>query len=117
MTRMFERRIPQMPEREWVMDELRRNDPAAIAEAAAALNRYSSHDWIGGVDVPTAVVVTQHDSIVAPRRQLRLAESIPGARVFPVNGDHGVCIEAPELFVPALQSALTAVTSLAPRRL
>jgi pimeloyl-ACP methyl ester carboxylesterase len=117
MARLFERRIPEMPEREWVMDELRRCDPAAVAEAAAALNRYSSHEWIGRIDVPTAVVLTQRDSIVSPRRQLRLAESIPGARIVPVDGDHGVCIEAPHLFVPALQSALTTVTSLAPRRI
>jgi pimeloyl-ACP methyl ester carboxylesterase len=117
MARMIDRRLPQFPEREWVLDELYRNDPAAIAEAAAALNRFSSHDWIGDVDVPTAVVVTQRDGVVPPHRQYKLAESIPGARVVPVNGDHSVCVSAPGLFVPALQSAIAAVTAFMPRAL
>jgi len=117
MSRMMERRMPQFPAREWVLDELSRNDPVVMAEAASSLARFSSHEWIGDVDVPTAVVVTQRDSMVAPHRQRRLAESIAGARVFPVDGDHSVCVTAPRLFIPALESALTSVTSLMPRRL
>jgi pimeloyl-ACP methyl ester carboxylesterase len=109
MTRMLERRLPQFPEREWVLDELNRNDPAAVAEAAASLNRFSSHDWISQVDVPTAVVVTQHDGVVPPHRQYKLAEAIPDALVVPVNGDHSVCVSAPERFVPALQFAVASV--------
>jgi len=115
MSQVMALRMPQFNGREWVLDELSGNDPAAIAEAAGALARFSSHDWIGGVDVPTAVVVTERDSLVGPERQRRLADSIPGARVFPVDGDHGVCISAPRLFIPALQSALMAVTTLAAR--
>ena len=72
-------------------------------------------DWIGDVDVPTAVVVTERDGLVPPERQRRLADSIPGSRVFPVDGDHSVCVSAPRLFIPALQSALTTVTTIPAR--
>ncbi len=109
MARMMERRLPSFPERDWVLDELNHNDPAAIAEAAASLNRFSSHDWIGGVDVPTAVVVTQRDRVVPPHRQYKLAQSIPGALAVPVNGDHSACVSAPGAFVPALQFAINSV--------
>jgi 3-oxoadipate enol-lactonase len=115
MREMVARRMPQFRGREWVLDEMGRNDPAAIAEAAGALGRFSSHEWIGDVDVPTAVVVTERDGLVAPERQRRLAESIPGARVFSVDGDHSVCVTAPRAFVPALLSALATVTSVAAR--
>ena len=115
MNQLMARRMPNFPARDWVLEELGRNDPAAMAEAAGALARFSSHEWIGDVDVPTAVVVTKHDGLVPPRRQLRLAESIPGARVVPVEGDHSVCVTDPGAFVPALQTALTTVTALMPR--
>jgi pimeloyl-ACP methyl ester carboxylesterase len=110
MSRIIERRMAGIPAREWVMDELQQADPAAIADAAGAIGRFSSHEWIGAVDVPTAVVVTEQDRLVSPHRQHRLAESIPGARVFPVQGDHGVCVANPQLFVPALLEACDAVT-------
>jgi hypothetical protein len=51
---------------------------------------------------------------VPPHRQRRLAESIPGARIVPVQGDHGVCVADPRRFVPALLDACS--TSSAARR-
>jgi 3-oxoadipate enol-lactonase len=111
LTRVMEQRLPQIPAREWVMDELRSGDPAAIAEAAGAIMRFSSRDWIGEVDVPTAVVVTTQDALVAPERQRRLAASIHGSLVIPVNGDHGVCVRNPREFVPALVRAVDLVVS------
>ena len=112
-SRLLDARMPQFPAREWVMDELRRNDPAAIAEAAAAIGAFSSREWIGDVDVPTAVVMTTRDRIVPPHRQQRLADSIRGATVHPVRGDHGVCVAGRDLFVPALLSACESVVSRA----
>ena len=66
--------------------------------------------------MPTAVVLTQLDSLVPPRRQQRLAESIAGATVHPVAGDHTVCVAAPERFVPALTDAVASVTTRIERR-
>jgi pimeloyl-ACP methyl ester carboxylesterase len=114
MSRLLEQRMAGIPQREWVMDELHGSDPATIAEAAAAIGRFSSREWIGEVDVPTAVVVTEQDRLVPPQRQRRLAESIPGARVVSVQGDHGVCVADPRAFVPALLAACS--TSSAARR-
>jgi pimeloyl-ACP methyl ester carboxylesterase len=110
MSRIIERRMAGLPAREWVIDEMQHADPATIAEAAGAIGRFSSHEWIGEVDVPTAVVVTEQDRLVPPHRQHRLAESIPGARIIPVQGDHGVCVADPQIFVPALLQACDAVT-------
>jgi len=111
MTRIIQQRMPEIPARDWVMNELQGSDPAAIAEAAGAIGRFSSHEWIGDVDVPTAVVVTERDRLVPPQRQRRLAESIPGAKVIPVEGDHGVCVADGNRFVPALLQACNAVSS------
>ena len=92
-----------------IMDELGRNDPAAMVEAARAVGRFTSHDWIGEVSVPTAVVVMLNDNVVPPHRQIRLAESIPSATVHTVPGDHGVCASRPDLFAPVLLDACRTV--------
>ena len=93
----------------WVVEEMHRNDWKAVLEAGNALGRYDARNWIGEVDVPAAVVVTTRDGVVAPARQLALARSMPGSSVFPVDGDHTVCVTNPGRFLPALHGALEAV--------
>ena len=100
--RIFGSRFEQSPLGAWLADELKRNDPSTVLQAGWSIGRFSSADWIGGVDVPTSVLITTQDGVVSPRRQLRLAESIPGAEVIRVAGDHGVCVMDPGRFVPAL---------------
>jgi 3-oxoadipate enol-lactonase len=101
----------------WASRELQRNDPRRVLEAAHAVGRFSSHTWVGGVDVPTGVVVTTEDQVVSPRRQQKLAAAIPGATVHPVDGDHFVTGRDPEAFVPALLDACRTVATRAGRRL
>jgi pimeloyl-ACP methyl ester carboxylesterase len=96
---------------QWAMQELRRSNPAAVTEAAAAIGRFSSRDWIGEVDVPTAVVVTERDQLVPPHRQVKLARSIPGATVHTVRADHAACVLRADLFVPALRAACDSVAA------
>ena len=50
-----------------------------VLEAGSALGRFTSHEWIGSVDVPTPVVLTELDRVVPPERQRKLAAAIPGA--------------------------------------
>jgi 3-oxoadipate enol-lactonase len=95
----------------WVRAQLRRTTLATAVSALPAVSAFSSHGWIGQVDVPTAVVVTTRDTTVPPVRQLELARAIPGASVYEVAAGHGACVSAPELFAPALLEACRAVTS------
>ena len=88
-------------------------DDCALAAAAASLGRFSSHEWIGQVDVPTAVVLTTRDQAVPPHRQQKLADAIPGATVHPVDGDHLVCALGARRFVPVLTGACLEVAERA----
>jgi 3-oxoadipate enol-lactonase len=101
--------------RRWVLDELRLNDTRALLEAAEALGRFSSHSWVGHIDVPVAVVVPTSDSLVPVRRQVKLAKAIPGAVLFPVEGDHLAAALAPDRFVPSLVDAALVVAHRARR--
>jgi pimeloyl-ACP methyl ester carboxylesterase len=93
----------------WAVEEWERNDPAALLQAGLSLARFDASAWIGSVDVPTSVVITTRDASVPPERQWQLAQSIPGARAFPVAGTHRVCAERARLFLPALLAACRAV--------
>jgi 3-oxoadipate enol-lactonase len=114
--RILGTRLDATPLGQWVAAELQRNDPATVLQAGWSIGRFSSAEWIGRVDVPTAVVVTTHDSVVSPARQMRLAQAIPGAQVIKVAGDHGVCVTDPQRFVPALLTALQRVSAASTSR-
>jgi pimeloyl-ACP methyl ester carboxylesterase len=88
VSRFLPVRFDDPPARQWAVEELRNNDPANLLGAAAALLAFSSRQWIGDVDVPTAVVVTTRDHLVPPHRQRKLAAAIPGATVHEVAADH-----------------------------
>lgn len=94
---------------DWATEEWARHDPSGLIQAGVALSRFDSTGWIGEIDVPTAVVITEQDTTVSPRRQHVLADTIPGAVAFLVNGDHRAVAEAPREFLPALLSACDSV--------
>jgi 3-oxoadipate enol-lactonase len=100
----------------WIAHELSLNDSRRVVEAAEALGRYSSHEWIDHISVPTSVVVTSHDQLVPVRRQVKLAQAIPSAVIFPVEGDHLVCARDPGAFVPVLLDACQLAATRAARR-
>ncbi len=97
----------------WAFDQVQAHDWTAVFEAGRELGRFSSVAWAKGINVPTAVIVTTRDRLVPARRQLRLAESIPGARAFPIDADHDACVAAADRFVPLLVSAATWVAERA----
>jgi 3-oxoadipate enol-lactonase len=98
--------------RSWVRAQLHRTSLVTALSAMHSVAAFSSHDWIGNVDVPTAVLVTTQDRLVPPSRQRRLANAIPEAIVLDLPADHGVCVNAPTLFADALLRASTAVTGV-----
>ncbi len=93
----------------WARTQLRRTTLATAISATRAVCEFTSHTWIGEVDVPTAVVVTARDRIVPVSRQMKLARAIPGASVHEVDADHAVCVTAPQLFTPILLQACWSV--------
>jgi pimeloyl-ACP methyl ester carboxylesterase len=108
MLRRMTSRIGNSTLRARVEEELSGHDPTTIVQAAEALTHFSSHDWIGEVDVPAAVVVTTRDRLVPPGRQRKLAAAIPGARIFEVQDDHDACVHRGG-FAEALLHACEAV--------
>lgn len=95
----------------WIQREVARSDWTAVLEAGQAIGRFDSTPWAESIDVPTAVVATMRDGMVAPARQLAMARAIPGATVHPVQGDHTACVSDAGRFIPALLAACASVTA------
>ena len=94
---------------DWAMREFRSTSPWAVGQAVAALGRHHSRPWLSRVDVPTAVLVTNDDKVVSPRRQLEVARRIPGATVHDIDAGHACCVMEAETFVPAFVEAVATV--------
>ena len=109
-TRVLALRAAGEPYGPWMVGELRRSTVSAIVEAAASLGRFTSRTWIGGVDVPVAVVATTHDSLVPVRRQVKLALSIPTATMHVVRSDHFLAPRDRDTFLQVLEDACDTVT-------
>jgi len=96
-------------DRRWALAEMRRTSLGDALSVMQAVCAFSSHDWIGSVDVPSAVVLTRRDRVVPPHHQVELARAIPGSTTVAVDGGHDVFLAAPRGFGAALSSACRAV--------
>ena len=101
-------------QRRWALSEMRRTSLVDALAAIQAVSGFSSHAWIGSIDVPTAVVVTRNDRVVPPRRQWKLARALPNATVVELDGGHDVFLHSPARFGAAVESACAAVCSHIP---
>ena len=64
----------------WAVEQAAQHDWRMVLEAGRALGAFRSDEWLGEIDVPTAVIVTMADEVVPVRRQIQLFEGIPTAR-------------------------------------
>ena len=96
--------------RRWLGHQLRSTDRRVAMQAGLSLARFDASGWIGDVDVPHAVVITDKDAAVVPARQHRLAAALPAPTVIHANIDHTGCVTRPAVFVPALLEALAAAS-------
>jgi 3-oxoadipate enol-lactonase len=96
--------------RRWALDQMRRTSLLNAMSAVQAACRFTSHRWIGEVDVPTSVVLTGRDRVVLPARQWNLGRAVPGAVVHEIDAGHGVFLDAPGAFAEVLLRACASVT-------
>ena len=106
--RMLER-VEDPNLRSVLQEQLGPTQAASVIEAGAALARFDSSGWLGEVDVPASVVLTERDEHVPAKHQAALAAAIPGAELCRVDADHYACADRPDLFVPALFGACRSV--------
>ncbi len=100
------------PWRPWLSGETKRGYLPDLIHAGRELSRYDARGFASSVDVPTAVLLTEHDRLVRPRKQRALAATTR-ATVFRVDGDH----DSPLVRATGLNRALLAAVADLERRL
>ena len=96
------------PEAPWILSEMMRHSVPDLIEAGRELGRFDSRPWLGPLQIPTAVVLTTRDDMVAPAKQRDLAAALR-AEVFDAPIRHLEIGSERETYNPALLRALTAV--------
>jgi pimeloyl-ACP methyl ester carboxylesterase len=102
-----------------VLGAMNSHEERSIHEAERAIRGFRSTGWIGDVDVPVVVVVTERDMLVRPALQRQLASAIPGARTIELNAAHLAAFTSPELTANAVVAACDAIAlpaATTPRR-
>jgi pimeloyl-ACP methyl ester carboxylesterase len=109
--------IPDNERTAWLLAELTRGSARDIAEAGREMERFDSRPWLGPLQVPSAMVITTRDEVIAPRKQRELAAALE-AEVFEAPLRHNDMPFRREVYNPALLAALEAVVGEArlPRR-
>ena len=95
----------------WLLSELMRHEARDVAEAGRELGRFDSRPWLASLaGPPAAMVLTGRDQMVSPAKQRELAQAA-GATVFEVAIDHLEVADRPDVYNPALISAVAAVAA------
>jgi pimeloyl-ACP methyl ester carboxylesterase len=96
------------PQNAWALAEMMRHSARDIAEAGRELGRFDSRSWLRPLPIPTAVVLTTQDELVAPGKQRQLAAALQ-APIFEAPISHLEVTTAGHTYNPVLLNALAAV--------
>jgi 3-oxoadipate enol-lactonase len=99
----------------WAVEQASRHHWRMVLEAGRAIGAFRSDEWLGEVDVPTAVVVTMLDQVVPVRRQIQLFEAIPTAQALRIDAGHDAIVARPDRAVPVFVRACDEVARASSR--
>ncbi len=100
--------LRESPDTAWALAEMMRHSARDIAEAGRELGRFDSRPWLRPLPIPSAVVLTTRDELVAPGKQRQLAAAL-NAPIFEAPISHLEITTAGHAYNPALLQALSAV--------
>jgi 3-oxoadipate enol-lactonase len=95
----------------WVKNQVSLTSAWAYPHVISAVTGFDSASWVGDIDVPTAVVVTDKDRAIPTRLQLALASAIPDATVLHAPGGHASLILDSARWLPVFLEAVESVAS------
>ena len=105
----WSRRLERRGDAPWTVEQVLLHDWTQILQAGRAIGKFDSRDWVGDIDVPTAVLASLADEIVPTQRQLELARAVRGASLHLVAGGHTACADRSGRFASSLLDACHSV--------
>ena len=93
----------------WALEQMASHDWRKIIEAGSAIGNFDSTSWLKQVDVPTSVVITTKDQVVAVDRQQRLLDLLDDVDAHFFDGGHNAVYTDHGTYAPMLLAAITSV--------
>lgn len=97
------------PYSSWLAAEFSRTHPRALRQAGSELSRFDARDYVSQLGLPTAVVVTEADSLVPPDRQRAMATALQASVHSLVDADHDVPVSDVASFSRSIAAAVSSV--------
>jgi 3-oxoadipate enol-lactonase len=89
----------------WAVAEMASHNWRHVLEAGRAIGAFNSRNWLSGVDVPSAVIITTQDTVVPTERQYELHKQISSAELLQIDAGHDAVYSAASKYVPLLVEA------------
>jgi len=90
--RMLSQIIPGLPLSHWAVREFANHDWPTVFDAGRAIAHFDTREWIAEVDVPTAVLHTQRDSLIPPHQQEAMIAALDRPYVESLDAGHFACV-------------------------
>lgn len=88
---------------QWAWAAYQGRDPELHWASAAAIADFDSRGWVGELDVPTMVLVTARDQLMAPAAQRALVAHLQDAEVHTIDGRHEAPLTHADTYVRHLR--------------
>lgn len=76
----------------WAPSEFTGHHWPTVLDTGRAIAEFDAREWIGEVDVPTSVILTERDSLIPPAQQHAMASAIENAHLQTIDAGHFACI-------------------------
>ena len=84
--------LARLPLGHWTAREICRHDWPTVLDAARAIAHFDARDWIAEIDVPTQILLAEHDSLIPADQQNAMASALPHAHVHTLESGHLACV-------------------------
>ena len=85
-------RLRETPLLHWAPSEFARHHWPTVLDAGRAIAEFDAREWIGEVDVPTSILLTERDGLIPATQQEAMAQEIRHAHVQRVDAGHFACL-------------------------
>jgi pimeloyl-ACP methyl ester carboxylesterase len=72
----------------WMHQALLKRDPDLYYEIGAAVWRFDSRSWVGGLPPRAMIIIPSEDQVVPPKAQYELATLMPAAELVELSGGY-----------------------------
>ncbi|WP_197038147.1 MULTISPECIES: alpha/beta fold hydrolase [Actinomycetes] len=100
-----------VPDTVWALRQFLSTPVSRLGTLGDGMSYFDSQQWLGEIDVPTAVLLSLKDRVIPLWRQQLLTDNIPGVLTVEVNGGHACCVLEADEFIPKFLDAARRVTA------